>query len=209
MELVFISTLIGVLISIGLGIWLLLAGEWFRAWLRGTVAIFFLLSAVFATLFSYELLRLDVIKIDSPMGSISLKKKGEKHGEILFTNLKKQQQVVPMADLQSSWSVVIDSLSLVSLGEGPAPVFFKLRSVKVSDTETLVAESPLFFDVFKVCALFKNSLPIFNMHQYTSEPVSFVDKAEFTLIKRGNRLLAWPSNHHAQKAVPAIQNTPK
>jgi len=205
MELLFFLMLIYVLISFALGAWLLLAGEWFRAWLRGSFALFFLFTALFITLFAYELLRLDAIKIDSPMGFASLKQKGEKQGEIHFANLKKQQQVIPVSDIQHSWSVVIDSLSFVGLNKGGyTPVFFKLRYVKVGDTATSVGEAPLFFDLFKTLSLFENSLPIFDVRQYTSEPVSFIDQAEFTLIKRGDRLVAWPSNHHAQKAVPAI-----
>jgi hypothetical protein len=209
MELLFVLMFTYILTSIGLGVWLLLGGEWFRAWLRGSFAIFFLLTAFFSTLFAYELLRLDAIKMDSPMGSIHLKQKGEK-GEILFTNLKQQQEAVSVTSLQSSWSVVIDSFSLVHGGKGgQAPVFYKLHSVKVGDTETPVGAPPLFFNIFKVLSLIQNSLPIFSVHQYTSEPVSFVDQAEFTLIKRGDRLIAWPGNHHAQKAVPVIQNTQK
>lgn len=209
MELLFFLMLVSLLVSISLSVWLFLAGEWFRVWLRGSCAVFFLFAALFITVFSFELLRLDVIKMDGPMGSVSLKQKGEKQGEIVFATLK-QQQAIPVANFQSTWVVVVDAFSIVDLVKsGQSPTFFKLRYVKVGDTETLVGGEPLFFDAFKVVSIFENSLPIFDLHQYTSEPVSFVDKAEFTLIKRGDRLVAWPSNHHAQKAVPAIQNTQK
>ena len=198
-EIVYAVTAILFLLFLLLGAGMTLKGNWFRAWLRGTIVLSSLGCAVFLLLFTFELSRLDAFDKDGPVGYVALKNKNDTNIDFQWTSLDRKVNSFSLTN--TDWMVDIRILSFGS-SQNAATGYFSPGKLTSGSLSFNMAEPSLFFDIFEFFNVLKNHLPFIQVHTYTSPVTPFIDLAQFTIIKRNERLIVWPSNHHAAKAVP-------